>query len=397
MSDEQFTVEFGADTGPLKAGAADAAAAVAAAARQINDGLSAMAEQANTSLSAMVGRFNTAAADGVGATAALNRGNATLLRERIEFERQQGQVSAAEAHALSKDVADAEYRTAREALEAKRALLLEQERDLVRVNGEIEQLALHHELELKKIDDRFAQQQKAADAKRVGEFEAMFRPIESAADRSVMGMIRGTMTARQAVANLGQSIVADEVSTNLKRLSHWAATELAKTGATEAGVAERGATETAGAAESLAISAATGIKDIAIKAYQAAAGAYAAIAAIPYVGPVLAPVAAAGALAAVIGIGSKIASAEGGYDIPAGVNPITQLHAQEMVLPAQYANVIRGMAEGGNGGGGSGGGDLHVHVNAIDSKDMARALMDSKSGVYQALQAHARNLGQRIL
>jgi hypothetical protein len=294
-------------------------------------------------------------------------------------------------------VADAEYRTARDALVAKRALLLEQERDVTRVNGEIEQLALHHQIELLKIDDRFDREQKAANAKRVGEYEAMLRPIEGAVDRSVMGMIQGSMTARQAIANLGQSIVADEVSRNLKRLTHWAATELAKTGATEAGVAERGAVETAGAAESLAISAATGIKDIAIKAYQAAAGAYAAIAAIPYVGPVLAPVAAAGALAAVIGIGSKIASAEGGYDIPAGVNPITQLHAREMVLPAQYANVIRGMAGGGNGGGaGAGGGDLHVHVHAIDSRDMTRALMDSKSGVYQALQAHARNLGQRI-
>jgi len=39
------------------------------------------------------------------------------------------------------------------------------------------------------------------------------------------------------------------------------------------------------------------------------------------------------------------ASAENGYDIPAGVNPITQLHQKEMVLPAAQAEVIRGLAK----------------------------------------------------
>src|SRR5260370_18111686 len=98
MSDEQFTVAFGADTGPLKAGTADAAAAVAAAARQINDGLGAMAEQANTSVSAMVAQFNTAAADCLGATSALNRGNAPLLHERIQVHRPPGNTNPPDPH-----------------------------------------------------------------------------------------------------------------------------------------------------------------------------------------------------------------------------------------------------------------------------------------------------------
>ncbi len=41
------------------------------------------------------------------------------------------------------------------------------------------------------------------------------------------------------------------------------------------------------------------------------------------------------------------ASAAGGYDIPSGVNPMTQLHEEEMVLPAKYANAIRDMSGGG--------------------------------------------------
>ena len=48
------------------------------------------------------------------------------------------------------------------------------------------------------------------------------------------------------------------------------------------------------------------------------------------------------------------ASARDGYDIPAGVNPMTQLHEKEMVLPQAQANVIRDMAKSGSGAGGGG-------------------------------------------
>ncbi|HEY1606577.1 MAG TPA: phage tail tape measure protein [Allosphingosinicella sp.] len=49
---------------------------------------------------------------------------------------------------------------------------------------------------------------------------------------------------------------------------------------------------------------------------------------------------AAGAFAS----GLTIPSAAGGYDIPSGINPLVQAHAREMILPAQYADVIRSLA-----------------------------------------------------
>jgi len=71
----------------------------------------------------------------------------------------------------------------------------------------------------------------------------------------------------------------------------------------------------------------------------------------PVVGPVMAGVIRGmGYASAGIVIGTTIASAEGGYDIPAGVNPVTQLHEKEMVLPKAQAEVIRGLANGGAGG-----------------------------------------------
>ncbi len=57
---------------------------------------------------------------------------------------------------------------------------------------------------------------------------------------------------------------------------------------------------------------------------------------------------------------SLMPSAAGGFDIPAGTNPVTQLHEQEMVLPAQYADVIRKMATG--GGAAAGGNNVQVNV-----------------------------------
>jgi lambda family phage tail tape measure protein len=66
-------------------------------------------------------------------------------------------------------------------------------------------------------------------------------------------------------------------------------------------------------------------------------------------------------------------SAANGFDIPAGVNPITQLHQREMVLPAEYADVIRGMA--GNGGGGS---PVVVNIHNNGAKVETRPTSDGR-------------------
>jgi hypothetical protein len=103
-------------------------------------------------------------------------------------------------------------------------------------------------------------------------------------------------------------------------------------------------------------------------AVTAAKGAYASAAQIPYIGWIVAPMAAAAAFAGVEAFGS----AEGGFDIPPGVNPVTQLHAKEMVLPANLAEGVRNMSgQGGQGGGG----DTHIHQN-VQAWD-GRSVMDT--------------------
>jgi lambda family phage tail tape measure protein len=91
--------------------------------------------------------------------------------------------------------------------------------------------------------------------------------------------------------------------------------------------------------------------------------AFAATAAIPIVGPVAAPASAAAAIAAAeifattatAAAALSVASAAGGFDIPAGINPLTQLHEREMVLPAQHADTIRRLGKAAGSGGGDAG------------------------------------------
>lgn len=68
------------------------------------------------------------------------------------------------------------------------------------------------------------------------------------------------------------------------------------------------------------------------------------------------------------------ASAAGGYDIPAGVNPVVQTHAREMILPEQYADVIRNMA------GGSGGGGPNVMINVVNQNGSDVGVTQKQTG-----------------
>jgi hypothetical protein len=118
----------------------------------------------------------------------------------------------------------------------------------------------------------------------------------------------------------------------------------------------------------------------------AAQGAYNAIVHIPYIGPFLAPAAAATAYAGVMAFGS----AEGGFDIPPGVNPLTQLHASEMVLPANLAQGVRNMTN--QGGGGGQGGDLNQTINltAWDGRSVVDMLGSNNRVIAQAVQTAMR-------
>ncbi|WP_082150921.1 tape measure protein [Chromobacterium sp. LK1] len=163
---------------------------------------------------------------------------------------------------------------------------------------------------------------------------------ESAHHAALFAIEQGWLTKKLAI-KLGL-IKADAAAT--------ATGETVKTGAVAAGEAARTGATATGTLARLGLKAMEAVKSIMLSAWEAMASAFKAIVGIPYVGPVLAVGAGAAAFAAVSGIASRVKSARGGYSIPRGVNPMTQLHEEEMVLPKPYAEVIREMAEGKGGG-----------------------------------------------
>jgi tape measure domain-containing protein len=91
-----------------------------------------------------------------------------------------------------------------------------------------------------------------------------------------------------------------------------------------------------------AISKTTALGEIVTEAGKAGAGGVASMAAAPFPLNLGAPAFGASMSALAMGF-LPMASAAGGYDIPAGINPLTQLHAEEMVLPKHLANPLRNM------------------------------------------------------
>lgn len=241
--------------------------------------------------------------------------------------------------------------------------MLDPQKDPVQVaqlNAQLEGMELQHQQRMLQIRGQIAQQTKR-------ESDAFWTDITGRAsrlwDQGIQAMMNGTLTWRNAMKAVGTEVIGWFASSVVKPMvMQWLFGEQAKTGATAAGTAQRWVLESMAAAKSAAIWAATAIKNIMTSAWSAMAAAWSAMVGIPVVGPALGVAAAAAAFAGVASIAGRVASAEGGYDIPAGVNPMTQLHEREMVLPARHADVIRAMADGGGAGGPAIGGHT-IHYN----------------------------------
>ena len=219
----------------------------------------------------------------------------------------------------------------------------------------------------------------------------MYQSISSSMQTSIKGMLSGTMTFAKAMKQLTMSILESFVDMGMKMASNWVEHQLFCQGVTKETNAANTASTVAANTTSASSTAASGMAQITTNAGVAASGAASSQASIPYIGPILAAVAAAAMLAMVLGFKGNVKSAAGGYDIPAGVNPVTQLHAQEMVLPAHIANPLRNALAG---GGGRGGNVTHVHNwQFMDSKGLKSFVNGNASVFAGAVEKHARNFG----
>jgi len=115
----------------------------------------------------------------------------------------------------------------------------------------------------------------------------------------------------------------------------------------------------------------------------------ASVSAIPVVGPFMAPGVAASNMA-LAETGAGMASAAGGWDIPWHIDPVTQLHGGEKVLPRKQAAVIDSLA---NGAGAVAQQPIQVHFNisAMDGRDVYRTLTNNQTDLIRVINEAQRN------
>lgn len=313
--------------------------------------------------------------------------NLAVLEEKrraLAMERALDQADAIDQMQALKEIEQDKLKIQERALEA-RARLYKHDKDKLK-EIEAEKAKIHRE-----TDAEIAQITRRTIIDTQKRYENMVAGITGEFTRGLQQMIRGQMTFRQMSANIGMAILDEFIAQQARALVAFITTEMAKLTVKKAATAEGVATEQAGGLMSIAINAGVALKEIIMYAWVSAAKAFSAIAAIPIVGPFLAPAVAIGAVAAVMGFAKNIASASGGYDIPSGVNPMTQLHQNEMVLPAHLAERVRSMTDSGNKGGGS----MHLTINAVDAKSVKQLIKQNGTAVAEALRNQARNFAKK--
>jgi hypothetical protein len=274
---------------------------------------------------------------------------------------------------------DAEYALELQAYQKQLSLLDLTAKARQQINTEIEKLQQKHELEMQKISDDAAKANQQM-------WEKRLNPISQAFNTSINGMIQGTQTLRQSLANIGDSILAKYAQLGIDMLVKWVANEAAKTTATAVGTGERQVIEQTAATQSKITDAATGKSQITSAAATGAAKAYQAIVGIPFVGPVLAPIAAGVAFAGIEAFSGMISSAQGGWERVPADGMMTELHKNEMVLPAPVADHVR------NSMGGKAGGGMTVNLSSTDPRGFKDYLRRNPGALSDALK-HANRRG----
>jgi hypothetical protein len=178
-------------------------------------------------------------------------------------------------------------------------------------------------------------------------WQTMFKGMGSGFSQAIVNLVNGSKTFQQAMQQMLKSIFDDIVKT----LADWVTQHLATMAMNLL------ATKTASVGQAQAQAAVAG------------AGGVASMAAAPWPIDMTAPV--FGASMAAEAMSFAAAGAQEGYDVPAGVMPVTQLHPKEMVLPKELADVIRNMAAGGTSGRG---GSVNIGISAMDGRSVERVL-----------------------
>jgi hypothetical protein len=326
-------------------------------------------------------------------------GDASLAikKEELSTEVELGRMTKAQELATLKNYEMAAYNTEMEVYKQRLEKYKDEPVKYQEMLNKIVALEDKHILQMREINKQIAVDSKAT-------WSNILSPITSAINTSVQGMIMGTTHLRAALRGLGQSIVAEFINDVIRRMVHeWLLGELMKLNISKmysaikvalgfAEAAQLISAKEAEAAASQVITSVAGIAEVTSAAAVGAAAAGQSVAWIPYVGWAMVPAVMAETFAMIMAM-APIAAAAGGYDIPKGINPAIQAHGGEMVLPEYLADRVRNMTE-------AGGRQVNVNfspkIHAFDSRDVEKALLNSRSGVNRAIRKINRDLNVKI-
>lgn len=305
-----------------------------------------------------------------------------LKRANLAQQEAMGKISKEEELIQLRQLKDDEYQIEMQALEQKVALMSKEDAARQKLLDQIALARGKHNTEMVQQDTAIFNEQKSM-------VERALSPITNAIQTSVTGIIMGTTTMKKALSNIFQSIMGEFVSFVTKKTVTWLAGEVALTGITRMWSGIRQALGFTEAATTVATKTTEATAVVGANAAEAASGAAASQASIPYVGPVMAAAAFAAMAGLVMGAKSMF-SAKGGFDVPSGTNPVTQLHEREMVLPAEYADAIRGMAGSGAGSTGSGGVTVNINAAYADARGIEKMFMAHGNSLVRSLRNQER-------
>lgn len=280
-----------------------------------------------------------------------------LTKEQYDSDLALGRINAAQLIQLEKD--------------------LEAQRNAIQVNAQqlrtqlVESDPNHSPVALQKEKDKLldlerAHQMKLTQLKNAATLEdnkaslGFFKSMQTGVEGMLTGLMTGTKKMSDVFKDMFKSVWQAFAEMAAKIAAEWAMTAL----------------------KNMLVSKTTNKAQVSSDAGAGAAAAYKSTAAIPIIGPMLAPIAAAVAYTGIMAF-----SAKGGFDIPAGLNPLTQLHEREMVLPAEHADVVRDLAANGGGRGDT----HHWHIQALDGHSVRRVLMDNPDAFAAAAKKAQRN------
>ena len=354
--------------------------------------------------------------------------------ENAQYLNSIGEISAKEMLAIEREAENERFKILNDGINARIELMKKDPTknavEIAKAQNEVLDLNRDHEKKLTHIT-------RAETTQRGKLWDSVMGSMESLWDKGVEAMMNGTLTFKNAfraiVADLGktfakfgatmlknwiktqaqkllvkratatkegvidQATQASEKGGFIDTLKTFVMTQLQKLGIFSSVETTRQGIEMVGATQSKATAITTAGTEVGAKSVSAGVGALTALSSIPIVGPALGLAAMVAVMGAGMALMSRIPSARGGYDIPAGMNPLTQLHEKEMVLPAKHADVIRQISNG-DVGGASGGASQHVAVTYNDhSGKLSPQDIDRNSKhIARAVKKEIRNFNLKL-